>query len=144
MVKKIYANLPFLLAAIGAILTAPEPLPTPTKSEIPKEIDSEVCFGWALEKMKKSDVRVRRKSWAHGVYLVMQRPDAKSKMTVPYVYHEIDAGCLQVYPGGARHPASLDSTDLLAEDWEAEHGGGTSGTHGNGSAGFVTMAVPTT
>jgi hypothetical protein len=54
-------------------------------------------------------VRVARKGW-HGkdMSLAMQIPDAKSKMTEPYVYLNI---------GQKKIPWNCSQADLLADDW---------------------------
>jgi len=51
-----------------------------------------------------------RNGWnGKGLVVRLQRPDAGSKMTLPYLYIE--------YPDGKRCPWLASQTDLLAEDW---------------------------
>lgn len=75
-------------------------------------------FGWALENLKMG-YKLRRKGWnGKGIYIALQRPTAKSKMTSPYIY--IDTTGLQTENQEA--PKSLvpwlaSQTDMLAEDW---------------------------
>lgn len=75
-------------------------------------------FSWALRKLRKG-YRIFRTGWnGKGLWLELQRPDAGSKMTLPYIY--------MCYPNdakntpGARVPWLASQTDMLAEDWEAE------------------------
>ena len=73
-------------------------------------------FGWALDQLK-AGAKVRRSGWnGKGLWLELQRPDANSKMTLPYVFicYPDDA---QNTPG-ARVPWLASQTDMLAEDWE--------------------------
>lgn len=74
-------------------------------------------FGSALEALK-SGGKVARTGWnGKGLWLELQRPDAHSKMTLPYIYinYPTDA---QNTPG-ARVPWLASQTDMLAEDWRA-------------------------
>lgn len=76
-------------------------------------------FGKALEALK-SGKTVRRQGWnGVGIFLALQVPDEKSKMTQPYIY--IDTLALQTAnpkaPKG-RVPWLASQTDMLAEDWE--------------------------
>lgn len=73
-------------------------------------------FGDALRFLKAGN-KVARDGWnGKGLWLELQRPDAGSKMTLPYVYlnYPDDA---QNTPG-ARVPWLASQTDMLAEDWE--------------------------
>ncbi len=73
-------------------------------------------FGTALD-MLKTGGRVAREGWnGKGMWLLLQRPDAHSKMTHPYIYIEYPAGHV-AYPNGSRVPWLASQTDLLAEDW---------------------------
>lgn len=72
-------------------------------------------FGWALNCLKRGQ-QVARSGWnGKGMWLELQRPDAHSKMTLPYIYLN--------YPDdsentpGARVPWLASQTDVLAEDW---------------------------
>jgi len=66
-------------------------------------------FGQALE-LLKSGRRVSRSGWnGKGMWLELQRPDAHSKMTLPYVYMSTAQGDLV--------PWLASQTDILAEDW---------------------------
>lgn len=66
-------------------------------------------FGFALKALKGGST-VRRTGW-NGKDLIVkaQYPDAKSKMTLPYLYIE--------YPDGKRCPWLASQTDIMAEDW---------------------------
>lgn len=76
-------------------------------------------FGWALNRLKEGK-RLRRKGWnGKGIFIELQRPDAYSKMTSPYIY--IDTNGLQSDNKDApksRVPWFPSQTDLMAEDWE--------------------------
>jgi len=74
-------------------------------------------FGQALEALKRGE-RVSREGWnGKGMWLLLQRPDAHSKMTHPYIYIEYPEGHV-AYPKGSRIPWFASQTDLMAEDWE--------------------------
>lgn len=66
-------------------------------------------FGWALDQLREGR-RVTRRSWnGPGQWLALQTPDARSKMTRPYIYISTVQGDLVPWLGS--------QTDLLAEDW---------------------------
>jgi hypothetical protein len=73
-------------------------------------------FGQALENLKNGH-KVCREGWnGKGMWLLMQRPDENSKMTLPYIYIEYPAGHA-AYPNGSRVPWLASQTDMLADDW---------------------------
>jgi hypothetical protein len=73
-------------------------------------------FGKALENLKNGH-RVCREGWnGKGMWLLLQRPDENSKMTLPYIYIEYPTGHA-AYPNGSRVPWLASQTDLLADDW---------------------------
>ena len=78
-------------------------------------------FGDALSYLKAGG-QVSRAGWnGKGIFLRLQRPDAKSKMTSPYIY--IDTTGLQSEnPDAPRScvPWLASQTDLLADDWRTE------------------------
>ncbi len=51
------------------------------------------------------------------MWLLLQRPDAHSKMTKPYIFMEYPVGHV-AYPRGCRVPWLASQTDLLAGDWQ--------------------------
>ena len=66
-------------------------------------------FSKALELLKEGR-KVARNGWnGKGLWIEMQRPDAYSKMTLPYLYLN--------YPQGQRVPWLASQTDLICEDW---------------------------
>jgi hypothetical protein len=66
-------------------------------------------FGEALDTLKGGG-RVARSGWnGRDMYLEMQRPDAHSKMTLPYIYMRTAQGDLV--------PWLASQTDLLSDDW---------------------------
>lgn len=73
-------------------------------------------FEWALINLKQGEI-VSRDGW-NGVqqgkimYLSLQKPDANSKMTVPYVYLTVTDSI-----GENRIPWVVSQKDLMAEDW---------------------------
>jgi hypothetical protein len=69
----------------------------------------ETNFGWALYELKKGH-RVSREGWnGKGMYIELQKPDANSKMTLPYIFMKTVEGNLV--------PWVVSQTDLLAVDW---------------------------
>ena len=74
-----------------------------------------MTFGKALELLKKGK-KVARLGWnGKGLWLELQRPDANSKMTLPYVYMCYPKG--DKYHDGCRVPWLASQTDMLEEDW---------------------------
>lgn len=73
--------------------------------------------GQAIELLKRGKT-VRRTGWnGKNMWLALQRPDAHSKMTLPYIYIEYPVGH-PAYPSGSRVPWLASQTDILANDWE--------------------------
>lgn len=67
-------------------------------------------FGEAVDRLKMNQ-RVARSGWnGKNMYLELQTPDAKSKMTLPYIYMYTAQGDLV--------PWLASQTDILATDWE--------------------------
>lgn len=67
-------------------------------------------FGYALGYLEGGHY-LRRMGWnGKEQWIVLQRPDANSKMTAPYIYIETLSG--------VRVPWLASQTDLLAKDWE--------------------------
>lgn len=66
-------------------------------------------FGQAIEELKQGK-KVARAGWnGKGMHLELQRPDAHSKMTLPYIY---------MYTAqGDNVPWLASQTDMLSEDW---------------------------
>ena len=74
-------------------------------------------FGGAIEALKQGK-RVARSGWnGKGMWLLMQVPDAHSKMTLPYIFIEYPAGHA-AYPNGSRVPWLASQTDMLSDDWQ--------------------------
>lgn len=68
-------------------------------------------IGWAVKELQDGQ-RVCRSGWnGKGMWLELQRPDANSKMTLPYVFMSTAQGDLV--------PWLCSQTDLLATDWES-------------------------
>jgi len=66
-------------------------------------------FGKAIE-ILKSGGKVAREGWnGKGMWLALQRPDANSKMGLPYIYMRTAQGPLV--------PWLASQTDVLGEDW---------------------------
>lgn len=78
-------------------------------------------FGQALESLKNGG-RVARAGWnGKGIFIELQRPDANSKMTHPYIY--INTTGLQTdnpYAPKNLVPWLASQTDMLADDWNSE------------------------
>ncbi len=66
-------------------------------------------FGQAVEALKQGKM-VARAGWnGKNMHLELQRPDAHSKMTLPYIY---------MYTAqGDNVPWLASQTDMLSEDW---------------------------
>jgi hypothetical protein len=72
-------------------------------------------FGAALDAMEQG-ARVCRAGWnGKGLSIELQRPDAQSKMTLPYVYLNYPSDAANT--PGARVPWLASQTDMLAKDW---------------------------
>lgn len=70
---------------------------------------STLNFGEALQLLQQGK-KVTRTGWnGKGMWLALQRPDAHSKMTLPYIYMKTAQGDLV--------PWLASQTDLLADDW---------------------------
>jgi hypothetical protein len=68
-----------------------------------------VNFGDAINYLKAGN-RVCRTGWnGKGMWLELQRPDAHSKMSLPYIF--MKTAC------GNNVPWLASQTDILAEDW---------------------------
>ena len=74
-----------------------------------------LTFGDALYFLKQGE-KVSRAGWnGKGLWLEMERPDADSKMTLPYVY--LNYPDAAQFTPNARVPWLASQTDMLAEDW---------------------------
>lgn len=71
-------------------------------------------FGAAIAALKGGK-QVTRAGWnGKGQYLSMQRPDANSKMSLPYIYiHTVDGNLV---------PWLASQTDMLSDDWSVYSG----------------------
>ena len=71
---------------------------------------SDICgFGWAVKQLHNGS-KVARAGWnGRGMWLALQRPDANSKMTLPYIYMSTAQGDLV--------PWLASQTDVLSDDW---------------------------
>ena len=81
-----------------------------------------MTFGLAIEALKKGK-RVARAGWNDkGLSLELQRPDERSKMTLPYIFMAYPATpASDTAPQShinARVPWLASQTDMLAEDWK--------------------------
>jgi hypothetical protein len=66
-------------------------------------------FGNALLCLKAQQ-KVAREGWnGKGMWLALQRPDAHSKMSLPYIYMKTVTGDLV--------PWLASQSDMLADDW---------------------------
>lgn len=73
-------------------------------------------FGKALEALKIG-VRMTRTGWnGKGMWVALQRPDANSKMTLPYLFLRT------ADQPGHLVPWLASQTDILAEDWTTIEG----------------------
>jgi hypothetical protein len=68
-----------------------------------------MTFSLALAALKEGHA-VERAGWnGRGMFIKLQRPDAQSKMTLPYIYMKTVQGDLV--------PWLASQTDILADDW---------------------------
>ena len=66
-------------------------------------------IGWAVERLHNGN-KVSRAGWnGKGLWIELQRPDADSKMTLPYVFMKTVTG--------ETVPWLCSQSDLLAVDW---------------------------
>jgi hypothetical protein len=73
-------------------------------------MNSSMTFGDALEALKAGRT-VARNGWnGKGMWLQLQRPDARSKMSLPYIYMKTADGNLV--------PWLASQTDMLSDDWQ--------------------------
>jgi hypothetical protein len=76
-------------------------------------------FGRALEALKEGK-KAARKGWnGKGIFIELQRPDAHSKMTHPYIFIDT-TGLLTDNPDAPKNrvPWAPSQTDIMAEDWQ--------------------------
>lgn len=74
-----------------------------------RRLDGLMTFGDAIDRLKAGE-RVTRVGWnGAGQFLELQRPDAHSKMTVPYIFITTVQG--------DQVPWLASQTDMLAGDW---------------------------
>ena len=67
-------------------------------------------FGDVVKKMKDRGRRFARAGWnGKNMYIELQRPDAHSKMSLPYIFIRTVQGDLV--------PWLASQTDMLADDW---------------------------
>lgn len=75
-------------------------------------------FGEAIE-LLKGGKKTARKGWnGRGIFIELQRPDAHSKMTHPYIFINT-SGLKTDNPDAPKSlvPWLASQTDMLAEDW---------------------------
>jgi|FLOH01.1.fsa_nt_gi hypothetical protein len=71
-------------------------------------------FGWAIQAIKRGE-KVCRSGWnGKGMFLELQVPDFRSKMTFPYPYFTIP-NCEE---GTRLIPYAPTIVDIMSEDWE--------------------------
>jgi hypothetical protein len=75
-------------------------------------------IGWAIKHLRKGEL-VRRAGWngveaGRPMWLELQEPDSKSKMSLPYVFLTVGKGVTFA----SRIPWTCSQYDLLATDWE--------------------------
>ena len=72
-------------------------------------------FSQALDRLK-AGAKIARSGWnGAGLWLEILRPDAHSKMTLPYIFMSYPENAKNT--PGARVPWLASQTDLLSEDW---------------------------
>lgn len=84
---------------------------------------SSLTFAQILEVLKHvPEAQAARSGWnGKGLTIKMQKPDAGSKMTLPYIYIEYPEASAErgnpIYPVGCRCPWLASQSDIIAEDW---------------------------
>jgi hypothetical protein len=74
-------------------------------------------FGDALVAVE-AGARIARGGWnGKGMWVELQVPDERSKMTLPYLFLNYPEGS-GPHPDGAMVPWLASQTDILADDWE--------------------------
>lgn len=82
------------------------------KRQETKKEKAPMNFGQALEVLKNGG-KVWRSGWnGKGMWICLQKPDASSKMTLPYIYMKTADDQLV--------PWLASQTDLLSEDWQTD------------------------
>ena len=72
-------------------------------------------FSQALDRLK-AGAKIARSGWnGAGLWLEIQRPDAHSKMTLPYIFMSYPENAKNT--PGARVPWLASQTDVLSADW---------------------------
>lgn len=85
--------------------------------EIKPDARMALSFSAALDRCK-AGAKIARAGWnGRGMWVEIQRPDAGSKMTLPYLYLNYPADAANT--PGARVPWLASQTDMLADDWYA-------------------------
>lgn len=84
-------------------------------SEIKPDACTALSFSVALDRCK-TGAKITRAGWnGKGMWVEIQRSDAGSKMTLPYLYLNYPADARN--PDGTRVPWLASQTDMLANDW---------------------------
>ena len=82
-----------------------------------EEVDDLLPFSQAIGALKRG-AHLRRRGWnGKGMWIALQKPDAHSMNTLPYIYIEYPKGH-PAYPDGSRVPWLASQTDLLSDDWK--------------------------
>lgn len=77
--------------------------------------NAKLTFGGALLWLKAGR-KVAREGWnGKGLWLELQVPDEKSKMTLPYIFISYPSDAMNT--PGARVPWLASQTDMLTDDW---------------------------
>jgi uncharacterized protein DUF2829 len=66
-------------------------------------------LGWGIVHMMVGHKRITRAAWPKDCWLEAEKPEANSKMTLPYLF---------ITTGRDRVPWTPSQVDLLAEDYE--------------------------
>lgn len=84
-------------------------------SEIKLDACTALSFSVALDRCK-TGAKITRAGWnGKGMWVEIQRPDAGSKMSLPYLFLNYPADARN--PQGVRVPWLASQTDMLANDW---------------------------
>ena len=91
-------------------------------SNVPQRVIKPSTFSGALISLGEGK-KLARAGWnGKGMYVELQKPDAHSKMTRPYIFMTIPAGSSNQFGAEGKEtdqrvPWLVSQTDLLSEDW---------------------------
>lgn len=124
-------SISLLIDRVGEFQKTSSDVPDTLGAEINRCIDGDIggdripgvapfgSFSWALMRFWEG-AKIARRGWnGKGIFVGIQRPDEKSKMTSPYAYIDTTGlHTINVEAPKSRVPWLPSQTDMLACDWE--------------------------